>query len=106
MDIYPTVKRSGKYLLYRLFWYITHIGLFVPMKSKKKKERNLEKKIKVNFHHIISEDKKGDKICSSNVDITSPGFLTIFDLDLSINEGFKLYGISVLSALFICRLFQ
>ena len=80
------------------------------MKSKKKKEKfrkKIKKKIKkLNFHHIIAEDKKGDKICSSNVDITWPGFLTIFDLDSSINGGFKQYGISVLSALFICRLFQ
>ena len=68
MDVYPTVKRSVKYLLYRLFWCITH------KKQKKKKKEKFRKKIKVNFHHIISEDKRGDKICSSNVDITSPDF--------------------------------
>ena len=45
VDIYPTVKRSGKYLLCRLFWYITYIGLFVPMKSKKKKKK-FRKKLK------------------------------------------------------------
>ena len=50
--------------------------------EKQKKKEKLRKKIKVNFHPIIVEDKKGDKICSSNVDITSPGFLLIFDLDL------------------------
>ena len=88
-----------------VFVHNTHWLICSHEKQKKKKEK-FRKKIKVNFHHIISEDKKGDKICSSNVDITSPGFLLIFDLDLSINEGFKLYGISVLSAFFICRLFQ
>ena len=31
VDIYPTVKRSGKYLPCRLFLYITHIGAFVPI---------------------------------------------------------------------------
>ena len=60
VDIYPTVKRSGKYLPCRLFSTLVHIGLFVPMESKKKR-RNLEKKIKVNLHHIIAEDKKGTK---------------------------------------------
>ena len=54
VDIYPTVKRSGKYLPCRLFLYVTHIGAFIPMKKKENSE-----KIKVNFHYIIAEDKKG-----------------------------------------------
>ena len=45
VDIYPTVKRSGKYLPCRLFSTLVHIGLFVPLESKKKR-RNLEKKSK------------------------------------------------------------
>ena len=35
VDIYPTVKRSGKYLPCRLFSTLVHIGLFVPLESKK-----------------------------------------------------------------------
>ena len=60
VDIYPTVKRSGKYLPCRLVSTLYTLAYLFPWKAKNKR-RNLEKKIKVNLHHIIAEDKKGTK---------------------------------------------
>ena len=54
VDIYSTMRRSGKYLPCRLFLYVTHIGAFVPMKK-----REIQKKSKQISIISLQKIKKG-----------------------------------------------
>ena len=81
VDIYSTMRRSGKYLPCRLFLYVTHIGAFVPIKKKRNSV-----KIKVNFHYIIAEDKKRERWIAAQILISHRLVFCWFFLPWLINK--------------------